>query len=134
MARKLKATAMSKCILCYSCVLACARVNYQSHSITRAAIKIRTTGGMSSKFTADICRSCENPTCVEVCKVNALIAKEGGGARLIKSKCIGCKRCIDACKIKYLTFDDELKIPLMCTHCGVCTKFCPHGCLTIENT
>lgn len=132
MTRKLTAPAMSKCILCYSCMIACARVNYRSHSVTRCALKIKTAGGMSGKYAADICRSCERPTCAYVCPTGAMAAKEGGGARLIKSKCIGCRKCVDACKINYLHFDDELKLPLMCTHCGVCVKFCPHGCISIS--
>ncbi len=86
---------------------------------------------MSGKYVADICRSCMKPTCAYVCPAEAMIPRAGGGARLIKDKCIGCKKCIEACKINYLEFDDELKLPLMCTHCGMCVKFCPHGCLEI---
>ncbi len=86
---------------------------------------------MSGKYVADICRSCMKPTCAYVCPTEAMVPKVGGGARLIKDKCIGCKKCVDACKINYLEFDAELKLPLMCTHCGMCVKFCPHGCLEI---
>lgn len=132
MSRKLTAPAMSKCILCYSCMIACARVNYRSHSVTRCALKIRTAGGISGKYAADICRSCAHPTCAYVCPTQAMVPKEGGGARLIKTRCIGCRKCVDACKMKYLVFDEEIKLPLMCTHCGICVKFCPHGCITVK--
>lgn len=132
MARKLQAPGMSKCILCYSCMIACARVNYRSHSVTRCALRIRTAGGMSGKYSADICRSCRKPTCAVVCPTEAMVMKPGGGARLIKDKCIGCKKCVEACKIDYLEFDEGLKLPLMCTHCGMCVKFCPHGCLEVK--
>jgi Pyruvate/2-oxoacid:ferredoxin oxidoreductase delta subunit len=29
-------------------------------------------------------------------------------------------------------FDEETKNPIICKHCGICTKFCPHECLTLE--
>jgi len=132
LARKLTAPGMSKCILCYSCMIACARFNYKSHSVTRCALRIRTTGGMTSKYVADICRSCKNPTCAFVCPTEAMVPKAGGGARHNREKCIGCKKCVEACKVKYLEFDDDLRKPLMCTHCGMCSRFCPHGCLGVE--
>ncbi len=132
MPRKLTAPGMTKCIFCYTCMLTCSRFNYKTHSVSRSALKIKTTGGMSSRYIADICMSCEKPTCAYACPTEALVPRNGGGARLIKEKCIGCKKCVSACKTKYLQFDQELKLPLMCTHCGMCAKFCPHGCLAVK--
>lgn len=132
MARKLKAPGMNKCIQCYSCMISCARYNYHSHSVSRCCLKIRTAGGLAGRYVAEICRSCNKPTCVDVCATEALVAKPGGGALFYKDKCIGCKKCIDVCKIQYLEFDDELKLPLMCKHCGICVRFCPHNCLEME--
>ena len=47
MPKVLTAPAMSRCIGCYSCMLACARLNYASYSPRHAALQIRTQGGLN---------------------------------------------------------------------------------------
>lgn len=132
MAKVLKDPAMNRCILCYSCALACARYNYDSLSVTRAALRVRTAGGMQGHFVASICRSCRRPTCAAACPTGALEARPHGGAVFERDKCIGCGRCAPACKAGYLRMDESLAIPLFCRQCGICTTFCPHGCLVME--
>ena len=43
-----------------------------------------------------------------------------------------CKKCIDACIVGAVNFDDDLPNPIICKHCGICAQFCPHQCLTME--
>ncbi|MBM7854853.1 Fe-S-cluster-containing dehydrogenase component [Desulfohalotomaculum tongense] len=123
---------MTKCIGCYSCMLACARTIRRSLSPTKAAIQIRTAGGLQSKFVADICRGCIDAPCAAACRCGALIAREGGGVRFIPHKCIGCKDCVEACIIGVLEFDEDSNKPLVCVQCGTCARFCPHQVLTLE--
>jgi len=30
-----------------------------------------------------------------------------------------------------IEFDVDERKPIICHHCGVCAKFCPHGCLEL---
>jgi len=134
MAKVLKTGNMSRCIGCLTCVLVCAAANRQSHSVQKSCIKIRTSGGMSGKFIESVCHACSEPACAEVCPANALVSRKGGGVVLEKGKCIGCRRCQSACMVNAVSFDEDLKQPIICHHCGLCARYCPHGCLFIEET
>jgi len=123
---------MNKCIGCLTCALVCSVSNQENHSINKSAIKIRTTGGMASTFVAIVCRGCRKPACREACPADALELRPGGGVLLNKEKCFGCRRCVPACSVGAVNFDTETQRPIICSHCGVCTTFCTHDCLPME--
>lgn len=133
MVKVLRPEDMNKCIGCFTCMITCAAVNEQSHSITKSRIKIKTAGGLQGRFVANVCNACsdERP-CMEACPSGALVKRSGGGVTFKPERCIGCRRCVDACTIQAAHFDDTARKPLICKHCGVCAKFCPHGCLKME--
>ena len=132
MAKVLRSSNMYKCIGCFSCELICAAVNHKSHSFQKSAIKIRTYGGVSGKFVETVCHACTDPACVEVCPSDALTPRKGGGVKLDKHTCIGCRRCVNACSVNAVFFDEQEKLPIICSHCGVCARHCPHDCLYVE--
>jgi len=107
----------------------CSLVNHKNHSIVKSAIKVRTTGGMSSRFIAIVCLGCQEPACMEVCPSHALEKRTGGGVLLKEEKCIGCQKCKEACIMRAVNFDTETRKPIICRHCGICARFCPHNCL-----
>jgi len=123
---------MNKCIGCLTCSLVCAVANHDNHSIDKSAIKIRTTGGMTSSYVAIVCLGCSEPQCMEVCPADALEFRPGGGVVLNEEKCFGCRRCVPACSVGAVNFDRETQKPIICHHCGVCTTFCTHDCLVME--
>jgi anaerobic carbon-monoxide dehydrogenase iron sulfur subunit len=135
MAKILKADGMNKCIGCFSCMLVCAGVNHQDHSLTKSAIKIKTRGGLKGKFVSIVCLGCqEERACAEACPSGALDHRKGGGVLLNAEKCIGCRRCVKACIVGAVNFDEIENKPIICKHCGSCTRFCPHECLRMEAT
>jgi len=113
-------------------MLICAGVNHQDHSIQKSCIKIRTYGGLSGKFVDTVCHACREPACSEACPTDALRKRKGGGVILSKKKCIGCKRCQEACTVRAVDFDEDEKLPIICHHCGLCSRYCPHDCLSME--
>ena len=131
MAYILNAKGMNKCLGCLTCANVCAVTNHGDHSITKSAIKIRTTGGMASNFVAVVCRGCSEPACSEACPADALELRPGGGVLLDAEKCFGCRRCVPACSFSAVNFDQETQKPIICHHCGVCTTFCTHDCLVM---
>ncbi len=128
MAKVLRTLDMGRCIGCYSCMLACSRELKKSFSLQYAALRIRSRGGLQSKLTADVCQACQNPPCAEACGFQALVPKGGGGVKLIEEKCTGCGSCIPACPVGYIRMNPNDKI-IMCIHCGICAKYCPHDVL-----
>ncbi|QGT98621.1 Iron-sulfur cluster binding protein [Candidatus Syntrophocurvum alkaliphilum] len=132
MAKVLKTQEMERCIACYSCMQACAREVKKSFSLQYAAIRIKTRGGLQSKLIADICRGCTNPPCAESCSFQALVPRKGGGVKLIEDKCTGCEKCIPACPIGYIKLDPTSEKIIMCIHCGICAKYCPHEIIKLK--
>ena len=133
MAKVLRTGNMSKCIGCFSCVLVCAAANRKSHSIQKSCIKIRTYGGVAGKFIETVCHACREPACAEACPTNALTLRKGGGVILKRDHCISCRRCQKACIVGAVDFDEYLKEPIICHHCGLCARYCPHECLSMAD-
>jgi len=131
-AKVLRSSNMYKCIGCFTCELICAAMNKKSHSLHKSAIKIRTYGGVSGKFVESVCHACNDPACAVACRCDALTPRKGGGVTLDTHKCIGCRRCMKACSVNAVFFDEDAKLPIICSHCGVCARFCPHDCLYVE--
>ncbi len=132
MAKILKAPGINKCIGCYSCMLACARVIRKSFSPRQSAIQIRSRGGLQSKFAAHICVGCANPPCAAICPAGALTSRPGGGVRYHQDKCTECGDCRAACVVKVIHFADDAGKPIVCIQCGTCIRFCPHQVLVME--
>lgn len=113
-----------KCQGCLSCMLACSLVHEGVENLSLSRIQVLQDS--FAKFPADIavaqCRQCVEPPCVEVCPVNALTAdKKYGNVRIIdKGKCIGCKRCIQACPYEpgRTIWDPERQKALKCDLCS----------------
>ena len=123
---------MNKCIGCITCMTVCAAANHDNHSIIKSAVNIHTKGGTNSSFAASVCRACASPACREACPADALEPRPGGGVLLNREKCYGCRKCVSACSVRAVNFDTETNTPIICTHCGICTTFCPHDCLVME--
>jgi len=131
MSKILKPKEMNKCLGCLACMNVCSTVNQKDHSLVKSALKVRTTGGITSNYVAIVCLGCKEPACMEVCLSDALGKRPGGGVLVSEEKCIGCRKCVPACIMRAINFDEDRKKPIICRHCGVCTRFCPHDCLQI---
>lgn len=115
-------------------MLSCAAVNQQNHSIAKSAIKIKTSGGLQGKFISIVCIACRDErACAEACPTGALVERKGGGVLLAADRCIGCRKCVSACIVNAVNFDEDKNRPIICKHCSVCTRFCPHECLRMED-
>ncbi|MDD4239021.1 MAG: 4Fe-4S dicluster domain-containing protein [Desulfotomaculaceae bacterium] len=132
-AKILKVKEMRRCIGCFSCMTSCAVVNQHSHSLAKSAIKIKTSSGLSGRMVAVVCVGCTGVrACAQVCPTSALVDREGGGVTLLPDRCTGCQKCVVACAFRAVNFDSTTNKPFICKHCGVCTQFCTHGCLEME--
>lgn len=119
-----------RCVGCQCCMFACA--GRHQPGLAETCIGVRSVGGMERGFTVIVCRACEDPPCARVCPVDALAVRDSGGVRLEADRCIGCGYCRDACVIGAVFWDDQTNKPMICVHCGICVKYCPHGVLELE--
>jgi len=132
MPKILRARDMSKCIGCFTCMNVCAAFNHKDHSLKKSCIHIKTSGGLEGRFVCSVCLACKEPACKEICPTGALTLHKGGGVILNEDLCIGCKRCVRACTIMAVGYDEDTRKPIICRHCGICAQYCPHNCLTME--
>ncbi|MBC2697821.1 MAG: (Fe-S)-binding protein [ANME-2 cluster archaeon] len=133
MSARIKVANPNRCIGCYSCMLACSRVNAKTASLIDSAIDIRTSGGIESGLEIIVCRSCIDPPCARACPTGALTPRNGGGVILDKDLCDSCMTCASACLPRAIHFD-KAGMPVICTHCGVCARFCSHDVLELRKT
>ena len=139
MPKRLRVAFLDRCIGCYQCVLACARVNEKVLSIDRSSIRVKTIGGYGrGGFAVVVCRGCLDPPCVPVCPIDGAIRarSEGGGVLINRSICDAtkCKQeCVTTCPIPgAIHIDEDIQNAIICRQCSMCTKFCPTGVLVME--
>ncbi len=126
----LRAARMERCIGCYSCTLACARLVHKHLSWTLAGIRIHSSGGLSTGFEAVYCQACDPAPCVAACPTGAYTQRKGGGVTVNMDLCIRCGECARACPVDAIALADD-GTPFVCIHCGRCVAFCPHDCLEL---
>lgn len=124
----LKAPRMDQCIGCHSCSLACARLIHGRLSWSAAGIRIQSSGGLSTGFTAIRCLACDPAPCVKVCPTSAFRQKAGGGVTVRKKLCIQCGKCVPVCPVDAV-YQNHLGEVFVCIHCGRCVEYCPQNCL-----
>ncbi len=128
----LTAPHMERCIGCHSCALACARLVHKRLSWETSGIRIHSTGGLSSGFTAERCLACEPAPCVAACPTGALAQRKQGGVIFKKKLCILCGDCVPACPVNAIFQESDGTI-YVCVQCGQCVDYCPHDCLEMRD-
>ncbi|MDR1777913.1 MAG: 4Fe-4S binding protein [Desulfovibrio sp.] len=127
--KHLRTPRMDRCIGCQCCVLACARLVHKLHSWTTAGIHIRSSGGLTTGFEADVCVACEPAPCAQTCPTAALTQRKGGGVIVRHELCLRCGECAGVCPVKAIQMEQDSGLPYLCVHCGQCAPFCPYGCI-----
>ena len=131
MFKTLKVVSRDRCIGCFSCMYACSRVLRRHGGTNKSAFRVRHYTGVEGAFSLRACSRCETPDCVAACPNEALFTARGGGVRLKPDLCIHCRKCVHACGIAVLQWDEAEKLPIPCIHCGQCVKYCPNGVLAL---
>ena len=83
-------------------------------------------------YTADTCRQCNAPQCMNICPIGAIPWQQKEGCITVDHKrCIGCSACTTACPWMMATVNTESKKSSKCVLCGECANACPTGALKI---
>jgi len=85
-----------------------------------------------------VCRQCEEPECVQVCPVGALVKDPFTGVvEYDQGKCIKCGLCTKACPWGSIWKNKRDGFILKCDLCGgdpECVKYCPTNSLFLANS
>jgi len=127
----LKVVNRDRCIGCFSCMYACVRTIHRQGGTNKAALRVRSYTGVEGAFSLRVCSRCAEPDCVEACSYGALTLARGGGVRLKQELCVHCRKCVRACGIGALQWDESEKFPIPCIQCGACVKYCPNDVLAL---
>jgi len=133
-------TDLDRCTGCHACTVACAQENRLKPAAFWTRVREIGPDGrfpeLQMHFLPLACQHCGDPVCVKVCPTGAS-HKRGDGVVLIdREKCIGCRRCQQACPYKIQYFDADAKKMGKCTFCvhlldrgdtPACVKTCTTG-------
>ena len=131
----------SLCMGCRSCELACAVAHSKAKDLRKALrdderlgsrINVEASRGMAVPVH---CKHCHEPACVLACPTGALHREGPNGPVLVdRTRCIGCKMCVQACPFGVITMGPDGKGVLKCDQCvdrlakgqePACVSACP---------
>jgi formate dehydrogenase iron-sulfur subunit len=91
-------------------------------------------GGQAWLMMSDVCKHCQNASCLEVCPTNAIVRTEFDTVFIQQEVCNGCRDCIAACPYGVIGFNEKTGTAHKCTLCydrlqngmqPACSKACP---------
>jgi formate dehydrogenase iron-sulfur subunit len=83
---------------------------------------------------SDVCKHCQEASCMEVCPTGAIIRTEFDSVFIQPDVCNGCRNCISACPYGVIEQDEHNGVAQKCTLCydrlqggmePACAKACP---------
>jgi formate dehydrogenase iron-sulfur subunit len=83
---------------------------------------------------SDVCKHCQQASCMEVCPTGAIIRTEFDTVYIQPDVCNGCRDCIAACPYNVIGIDEQKHVAQKCTLCydrlqggmePACSKACP---------
>lgn len=132
-----------KCIKCWACEIACKQWSgIKAGGAARRKVHEFTEGEfpqVKRTFVSIACLQCADAPCAKACSTKALTKQEDTGIMTVdKTKCTGCKACLEACPFDIPDYSDNVaEICDCCLGAGVeagasphCVTACPTKALT----
>jgi len=114
------------CIGCGACYSGCKERNKLPKSADNflrdnlSADTFTVVNRRNNRYVRRMCMHCNEPTCVSVCPVGALVKSEQGPVSYEASKCMGCRYCVQACPFSVPQYEWEDPITPRVRKCDLC--------------
>jgi Fe-S-cluster-containing dehydrogenase component len=134
-----------KCIGCHSCEVGCQLENDAPPGVRLRLVKSHAKGHLPDTRLLSVstaCFHCNDPSCVSACPAGALRRRDDGVVEHIRSRCIGCAYCIQACPFSVPKASPGQRTMRKCSFCvhridhgkkPACVAKCPSGALTYSS-
>ncbi len=113
---------LKRCIGCFGCETSCKLEHNVSMGprlmrVMQVGPK-RVNGRLKTLYIPMPCMHCSPAACVEACPTGAMIKRAKDGIVYVDSeKCIGCKRCMQACPFGAVQWDSRTNKVIKCDYC-----------------
>ena len=131
----------TKCTGCGACYSACKEKNKLPQTATNflrdnlSAETYTVVNRRNNRYVRRMCMHCEEPTCVSVCPVGALVKSPEGPVSYEASKCMGCRYCMQACPFNVPQYEWDNSITPRVRKCDLCrdrvTAGLPTACASV---
>ncbi len=114
------------CIACHACEVACKTWRNPENGIKYRRIESEESGRFPDvcvQYRTVGCLHCEKPLCMKACPVNAIKKINSGSVIVNEEKCIGCRKCLNACPWNIPCFGKNGKM----RKCDMCEKIIPEA-------
>lgn len=113
---------LKKCIGCFSCEVSCKlehNTGFGPRFIRLMQVgPKRVNGRLKTLYVPMLCMHCDPAACIETCPTGAMTKRAKDGIVYVDSeKCIGCKRCMQACPYGAVQWDSTKNIVVKCDFC-----------------
>jgi Fe-S-cluster-containing dehydrogenase component len=98
---------LTKCVGCYSCVLACKTKHFLPPDVSWNRVTVFESQGINKQIYPTLCNHCKDPICVEVCPTGATQQRKDGIVWVESDECIGCRSCVMACPYQVRVFNEK---------------------------
>jgi len=131
-----------KCIRCHSCEVGCQLENDAPPGVRLRLVKSHEQGRFPDTrvlSASTACFHCKDPSCVSACPAGALRRRPDAVVEHVRSRCIGCAYCIEACPFHVPKASRDQHTMRKCSFCiqridrgskPACVAKCPSGALT----
>ncbi|MFW9847276.1 MAG: 4Fe-4S dicluster domain-containing protein [Candidatus Thorarchaeota archaeon] len=100
---------LSRCVGCYSCVLACKTEHYLPPDVVWNRVMVFEAEELNKQIYPTLCNHCRDPYCVEVCPTGATQQRKDGIVWVDPDICIGCRSCIMNCPYQVRVLNEKPK-------------------------